>query len=62
MLTEIDPYILLSPEYENVYEEMYGRQPKFIPTGFRDNSDSIIKPKHSFSRIWIKNSKYRKKD
>ena len=58
----IDPFTLLSPEYETTYEQMYGRQPKFIPIGFRNNSDSVIEPKRAFSRTWTKNPKYKKKD
>ena len=64
MVIELDPYILLSPEYETTYEAMYGRQPRCIPVGFKSNNNLpniITETEREYSRMWINNPKYKKK-
>lgn len=55
-------HIILSPEYEDRFEALYGKQPKCIPVGYISNSSvpNIIEHKCFYSRTWITNPKYRK--
>lgn len=52
-------FVLLSPEYEEVFFRRYNKRPKFIPVGFIPNNTlppQIINLREE-SRVWIRNPK-----
>lgn len=56
-------HTILEPEYSRMYEYMYGKQPKYVPTDLIDNRSvpNNIEVKSDLSRIWSKNPKYKAK-
>lgn len=56
-----DPYILLSPAYEEEFVRRYKKQPKFIPIGFVGPNKVHNIPKRDHMRTWIGNPNYTKK-
>lgn len=55
-------HLILSPEYEDIFEARYGKQPKCIPIGYVSNSSipNNVERKRFYSRTWVTNPKYRK--
>jgi len=52
---EYDSY-LLGDDYRQKYKELYGKEPKYVPTKFIKNKKvKGIELKSTISRLWISN-------